>query len=64
MMLPVRVVRELPTHGDYIAVLGAEEPLHKAIPKHIPVIDAGEPELSRRISEAILYIRAHQAISE
>lgn len=63
-MHPVRVVSVLPAHGDYIVVLGAEEPLHKAIPKHIPVIDAGEPELGRRISEAILYIKAHKAISE
>ena len=62
--LPLRVVSVLPAHGDYIVVLGADEPLHKAIPKHIPVINAGEPELSRRISEAILYIKAHKAISE
>ena len=61
--LPIRIVSQVPQGEDYIAVLGADEPMQKAMPRHIPVIVADDPELLQHLSEAILYIRAHQAIS-
>ncbi|WP_031499832.1 hypothetical protein [Bryobacter aggregatus] len=63
LALQIRIVSQLPENPDFIAVLSPDAALRPSLPRHVPVVDAEAPDVIRRLSEAILYLRARRAIN-